>query len=143
MKGSLKYCMLSQEALKMGKINSALRNIEKAVSLYGDPSYEYIRMILLLKKNDPETALAICEKLLPANIFPPAKQAALHLWRARALDLLGRRKDAVLGYREISRKTGQNPHLRKAAQFQLKRPFSADRLPGTFDYTQLGPYMFF
>ncbi|TFG62962.1 MAG: hypothetical protein E4H36_06760, partial [Spirochaetales bacterium] len=72
MKDSLKYCMLSQEALKMGKINSALRNIEKAVSLYGDPSYEYIRMILLLKKNDPETALAICEKLLPANIFPPA-----------------------------------------------------------------------
>lgn len=142
MLSSLNYCMLSQESLKSGKLPAALRNIRKAREIYADPGYAYILALLLMKTGDYGEALSLWERLDSEGLFSGAKHEALLLWKARTLDLLDRRKEAVALYRNLNRDRKGYALLRQAAQHNLRKSFNHDDLPGTFDYTLLGPYVF-
>jgi hypothetical protein len=58
----------------------------------------------------------------------------------RCLDLLGRRSEAREQYHRLLGRPGLGPQLAKAARRGLRQPFR--KLPGVFDYYQLGPLEF-
>jgi hypothetical protein len=88
----------------------------------------------------PAEALEQLGSLRQRQTFPPVAQDALLLWMARCLDLLGRRGEAREQYRRLLGRTELAPQLARAARRGLRRPFR--KLPGAFDYSQLGPLEF-
>lgn len=142
MKESLRRLMLSQELLKKGKRTAALAQIEKAIELHGDPGYRYIYAILLLADGRYAEALSILESLDRPFLFPHVKENALCLWKARALDLMGRRAEAIGIYRGLLRDRNLSPHLREVVRRHVRRPFKAQALPASFDFVMLGPMLF-
>lgn len=142
MRESLRHLMLSQELLKKGRRTAALEHIGKAIELEPDPGYRYIQGILLLAEGRCEEALTVFESLDRPFLFPHVKESALRLWRARALDLLGRRSEALDLYRSLRRDGNLAPELRKVVSRGLRRRFDPSAIPGSFDYTMLGPLLF-
>jgi hypothetical protein len=136
---SLRLCTLSQEHLKKGKIRSAIRALDRAIRLHPDPGYLYVRALLDLLDGHPQEALVRFRELHGHEVFPPVKQEALLLWVGRCLDLLGRRREAKEHYRRLLR-AGLAPSLVAAARRGLRRPYR--KLPGVFDYAQMGPLEF-
>ena len=57
--------------------------------------------LLALADGDPGAALAKLDEAIRLGHEDEARVAACHLWRARALDLLGRRSDALRDYRRV------------------------------------------
>jgi len=139
---SLRQALLSQEELKKGKIRLAIRGLEKARSLHAEPGYEYLLGILYLLNDQARKALETLRQARAAYSFPPLKSAALALWEARCLDLLGKREEAQESYRQILLNSDLELHLRKVLKRSLKKPFTLVQLPGTVDYTLLGPLEF-
>ncbi len=137
---SLRWCTLSQEYLKKGKSGPALRALERAIRRHPDPGYLYVRALLVLLNGRPAEALELLGSLHRGQTFAPVKQDALLLWMGRCLDLLHRRREAQEHYRRLLGRTGLAPQLAKAARRGLRRPFR--KLPGVFEYTQLGPLEF-
>lgn len=137
---SMRWCTLSQEYLKKGKIGPALRALERAIRRHPDPGYLYVRALLVLLDGRPAEALAQLGSLRGRQTFPPVAQDALLLWMARCLDLLGRRSEAKEHYRRLLEQRALAPQLAKAARRSLRRPFR--KLPGVIDYCQLGPLEF-
>ena len=143
MQKSLKYLSLSQEILKRGKVEKAIRTLEKAIELYPEPGYYYIKGILLLKNNRPEESLITIRSLEEHFDFPPVKKSLLPLWEGRCLDILGRREEASAAYKGGLRNSVLVPHVRKALKRSLRRPFSLARMPDIIDYCYLGPMEFY
>jgi hypothetical protein len=141
-KKSLRYLVLSQEELKQGKVRGAIKSLEKGISLYPDPGFEYIRGLLYLMDRRPAEALDIFRALKEQASFAPVKSAALLLWEGRSLDLLGRRKEARTCYRGALLRAGLVPGLRRALRRSLRRRFRHDRMPRTIEYYLMGPLTF-
>jgi hypothetical protein len=137
---SMRWCTLSQEYLKKGKVRHALRAMDQAIRRHPDPGYLYVRALLELLAGRPAEALEQLGSLRRRQTFPPVAQDALLLWMARCLDLLGRRGEAREQYRRLLGRTELAPQLARAARRGLRRPFR--KLPGAFDYSQLGPLEF-
>ncbi len=142
MKDSLRFLMLSQESLKQGKREDAVRQIEKAIELRRDPGYLYIYALLLLGEFRLEEALSLIDELDRPFLFPHVKASALTLWRARALDLMERRDEALDIYRSLAGDVNLPPQMRHAVKRALRRPFRFSSMPKSFDYGVLGPLMF-
>ena len=142
MRASLRRTMLSQEYLKLGKLSSALSSLRRAIELYDEPPYHYIIGILYLKNREFETALQTFQELRKNVTFPPVKHSLLFLWEGRALDLLGRREEAVRVYREGLEEPGLVPHVKEALRKGAKRSFVFEHLPASFDYYLFGPMVF-
>jgi tetratricopeptide (TPR) repeat protein len=136
----MRWCVLSQEYLKKGKIGPALRALDRAIRRHPDPGYLYVRALLILLDGRPAEALQLLGSLRRRQTFPPVAQDALLLWMGRCLDLLGRRGEAREQYRLLLGQAGLAPQLAAAARRGLRRPFR--KLPGVFEYTQLGPLEF-
>lgn len=141
MRVSLRRAMLSQEYLKQGKRAEAVRHLRVAIDQHQDPGYLYVLAILLLGEA-PGEALSIFESLGRTCTFPHVKENALHLWKARALTLLGRREEAVEVYRSLLADANLARHLRKVVRREIRRPCDRRHLPASFDYTMLGPMLF-
>jgi tetratricopeptide (TPR) repeat protein len=139
---SLRYMSLSQEVLKKGKVHSAVRHLERALSLHPDPGYEYLIGILCLLDGQDERALEIFRRLSDESPFPPVKAQALALWHARTLDVLGRRGEARECYRQLLEEPGLSRELGDAARRGLRRPFRRSHMPRTLEYYLLGPMEF-
>ena len=136
---SIRQCTLSQEHLKKGKTRAAIRALERAIRLHPDPGYLYVRALLALLDGHAGEALERFQELHGREVFPRVKQDALLLWMGRCLDLLGRRREAREQYRGLLR-GGLVPGLAAAARRGLSRPYR--KLPGAFDYAQMGPLEF-
>ena len=142
MKKSLWFVTLSQEHLKMGRIADAIKNLERARKLHDDPGYRYIYGILLIMANRTQEALDIFIELHKSFIFPSVKMSALILWKGRCYDLLGQRGKAVLTYKQGLNDSTLVPHMKKAFEKSIKRPFTRDKLPRSIDYYLMGPLEF-
>ncbi|MBN1834971.1 MAG: hypothetical protein JW820_03915, partial [Spirochaetales bacterium] len=141
-KRSLYHLCLSQEELKQGKIEAALRELERAASGCPDPGYEYLLGILYLMAGQPADALERIRRLRSTVPFPPVKSQALGLWEGRCLDMLDERDGARRCYRDVLRQPGLVRTLQAAARRSLRRPFRPDSLPRSFEYYLLGPLNF-
>jgi hypothetical protein len=142
MKRSMRLFMLSQDQLNKGKVRKALRSVEKAIRLYSDPGYKYVKALLHLVNRDSKTALDNIQALKRNHMFSPIKEAALTLWEARCLDILGRRQEAVAVYKSLLRTSGLVKQIQKAARKSLRRKYSYSRLPKSIEYVFLGPLEF-
>ena len=142
MKRSLWFVTLSQEHLKMGRLNDAIKNMERARNLHDDPGYKYIYGILLLMSNRAEEALVMFEDLHSSFRFPPVKMNALILWEGRCYDLLNQRDKAISVYKEGLSDSNLIPHLKKAFEYSIKKQFTIDKLPKSIDYYLMGPLEF-
>ncbi len=141
-KNALYHVSLSQELLNKGRLTRSVRQLKEAYSHYADPSFDYVRAIILLIKGDYREAVSVLQSLREEHLFSPVKDAALSLWYARALDLTGEREKALTVYREVSRSSIPVKQLQEAIQRNMKKPFTADQLPKTFDYYLMGPLEF-
>lgn len=142
MKRSLSVMMLSQEYLKQGNLAAAAAAAERAVQQYRDPGYVYILGLLYMKTGNTAEALSLFREIREKYPFGPVKYSALLLWTGRCLDILGEREDAVRVYKEGRGMPGLVPHMEDAFDAGLKRPFTENRLPASFDYFLLGPLNF-
>lgn len=142
MKRSLSKLMLSQEHLKQGNTNAAVKSAEQAVEMYRDPGYVYILGLLFLKAGRNKEALDLFREVRENYLFGPVKHSALLLWEGRCLDLLERRREAVKVYTEGRNLPGLVPHIEKAFEDGIKRSFDEGRVPASFDYFLLGPLQF-
>jgi hypothetical protein len=142
MKRSLSIMMLSQEYLKQGNLSAAESAAERAVRLYREPGYLYILGIIYMKTGRTGEALDLLRQVREKYPYGPVKYSALILWEGRCLDLLKKREEAVEVYREGRKMPGLVPHMEDAFHAALKRPFTADKLPASFDYFLLGPLNF-
>jgi hypothetical protein len=139
---SMRLLVRSQERLKIGRPEAALRYLEKARALVADPAVEYLLALLYLINGKTETALDLFRRLRTQGLFPPVKAAALRLWEGRCLDILGRRQEAKACYRTLLRRPGLAAGLREAARRHLRRRYLRRMLPRSFDYSLLGPLSF-
>ena len=142
MKRSLWYVTLSQENLKLGKLNDAIKDMEQARRLYDDPGYRYIYGILLLMADRLEEALKVHKDLYTSFRFPPVKTSALILWIGRGYDLMGQRSKAISMYEEGLNDSAVVPHLKEVFEYSFKRPFTKEKLPKSIDYYLMGPLEF-
>lgn len=138
-KKALYHAALSQKLLNNGRLTRAVRQLEAAHSNYADPSFDYVRAIILLIKGDYQEAVSVFRSLREEHIFSPVKDASLSLWYARALDLIGEREKALTVYRDVSRSSILVKQLQEAVKRNMKKPFTAKELPKTFDYYLMGP----
>ncbi len=142
MKEALYHLSLSQELLNNGRLPRAIRQLEEAYEHYNDPSFEYIRAIVLLQAGRYDEGLEVLRALKQNSIFSPVKDTALGLWLGRAYDLTGKRNKALAVYREVLKSSILVKQIREAAQLCLEHPFSHEGLPKTFDYYLMGPLEF-
>ncbi len=139
---ALRLLARSQERLKAGRPQAALRGVERAWALTDDPGCELLLALLCLSAGRPAKALGLLRELRARRIFPPVKAAALALWEGRCLDILGRRGEARACYRALLGEPGLPAELRSAAGRSLRRRFRVRMLPASFDYSLLGPLVF-
>lgn len=92
-----------------------------------DPIYRHMHGVLALKCGNPGKALETLSAgaALPDN---PHRRQAQRLWQARALDLLGRRAEAVSLYGAIAAETPITKPLRAAAEEGGALPYESSRL---------------
>ena len=142
MKKSLWFVTLSQEHLKMGRIDDAIKNMDRARKLHDDPGYRYIYGILLLMAGQEEKALETFLELYKNFKFPPIKMSALLLWIGRSYDLLGHRDKAISIYEDGLKDSALVYHMKKAFEKSIKKPFTKDKIPRSIDYYLMGPLEF-
>ena len=139
---ALYHLSLSQELLNNGRVPRAIRQLEEAYEHYSDPSFEYIRGIVLLIAGRYQEGCDVLYGLKQNHIFSPVKDTALGLWLGRAYDLVGKREKALTVYREVLKSSILVKHLREAVERCLHHPFTPAGLPKTFDYYLMGPLEF-
>ena len=80
----------------------ARREVAAACELQpGQSVYHALLGLLALTDGDAGAALAKLDRAIELGHEDEARLAAFHLWRARALDVLGRRRDALRDYRRV------------------------------------------
>ncbi len=106
-----------------------LESLAEAVDLDpAEPVYRYMMGLFALRTGNPETAM---ESFAAGAAMPDItyRQAAQRLWRARALDLLGRRSQALALYEDLLRERGISRALWSAASKGVAHPFTRAGLP--------------
>jgi len=143
MKESLKLVIASQEDLNEGNVKGAIVNLEKALVLYSDPGYQYIRGLLYLKDKQPEKALQIIRFVKNNFEFPPVKKSVLLLWEGLCLSAQGLNKEAKKCYKYALKQKGLVRHLKKAFKHYKRKAFSLKDWTANIEYPFLGPLRFY
>jgi tetratricopeptide (TPR) repeat protein len=89
-----------------------------------EPLYLFIDGLLKMKAREFQAAKISFDTCLHLGHPHEERIATFHLWRGRALELSGHRKEALLDYRAIL-ELEADPLVRKAAQRGLKRKYKA------------------
>jgi len=121
-------------------VGRARQLIDEARELAPDqPLYHALAGFLALKVGAPAEAFTAFSTALSLGHPDTERLTALHLWRGRAADLLGRRKDAKRDYRaELARRC--DPPVGRAARRNLVLPYrarQARRLVVDFTYADV------
>jgi hypothetical protein len=95
-----------------------------------EPMYHWLAGMMALLSNQAEPAIAAFDRALALGHPDPERIATCHLWRARALDVAGRRDDVVAAYGQ-SLARPSDPPVRAAALAGLERAFTARRVART------------
>jgi hypothetical protein len=105
-------------------VGAALRELSAASELAPEqPLYHFVGGVLALSAGRATDALGALDRALHIGHPDVERVAAFHLWRARALDLLGRRADARRDYRACLGHHADGP-VHRAARRGLRRPFT-------------------
>lgn len=109
-------------------IPGALAELEQLTQKDGqEPIYLMLQGQLCVKVRKFQEALQAFDKAIPMPDIPH-RTAVSMLWKARTLDILGRREDALQVYRGITAMSGIGANLRKAALKGLKRQYRTARI---------------
>jgi len=106
-------------------LTAARGHMEEASRLAPDePLFHFLRGLLHLEAGDAAGAEEAIGRALSLGHPDPERVAAFHLWRGRAMDVLGRRDEAKRDYR---RALGHyaDPPVHRAAKRGLRRAFTA------------------
>jgi hypothetical protein len=106
-------------------LTPAMAELKRAIALDpGEPVYAQVLGLVCLRAGRPAEAEALFTRALarPQSFH---RRSLGHLWRARSLDLQGRRAEALADYRRALAVTPLNPQLREAAEDGLREPYSA------------------
>jgi tetratricopeptide (TPR) repeat protein len=87
--------------------------------------YHVLLGLLAIAEEDASSALASFDQALALGHPDRERIATFHLWRGRALDLLGRRAEAKASYRAAADAPRSDPAVARAARKGLSRPFTA------------------
>jgi hypothetical protein len=92
-----------------------------------EPIYRFMNGLFALKLGAFETA---CDQLGAGAAMSdlPHRSCAQNLWRARALDLLGRRQESTRLYASLAFEPDLHPPLRRSAEDGLARPYRSSSL---------------
>lgn len=82
--------------------------------------------LLALQQGDGERAFSALSRSLDIGHVHPERLAAFHLWRARALDVAGRREEGLRDYRRSLGHHADEP-VREAARRGLQKPYTKKR----------------
>jgi tetratricopeptide (TPR) repeat protein len=100
-----------------GDPRQARQHIESARKLQPQESlYHFMAGLVSLLLEDAEDAALAVSRAIELGHPDPERVATFHLWRARALDILGRRDEALDDYRVPAEANRCDPEVRKAAQ---------------------------
>ncbi|MEZ4219926.1 MAG: C45 family peptidase [Polyangiaceae bacterium] len=103
----------------------AREHLDHAVGLAPDqPLYHFMLGLSSLLARDEARAASAFDRAIALGHGAPERVASFHLWRARALDLLGRRGAALDDYRDAER---GDPLVAKAARRGLRRAYRPRR----------------
>ncbi len=106
-------------------VSSARNHLARAIAHRPEqPLYHYISALLALSAQDSPAAEAALDRALALGHAVPEREASLHLWRARARDLRGRRADALSDYRAA---LSGDPSVRAAAERGLSKRYKSRR----------------
>ncbi len=109
-------------------IPGALAELEQLTNKDGkEPIYLMLQGQLSMKLHKYREALEAFDRAIPLPDIPH-RTAVSMLWKARTLDILGRREEALHVYRDIDALSGIGANLRKAAIKGLRRPYSAAKI---------------
>jgi tetratricopeptide (TPR) repeat protein len=81
--------------------------------------YAFVAGLLALEAKDTQAAKAAFDDAIRTGHAVAQRLAGFHLWRARTLDVMGHRPDALIDYREAA--FAGDPNVRKAGERGLKR----------------------
>lgn len=110
-----------------GDVARARREVAAACELEPRQSvYHALLALLALTDGDAAAALSKLDQAIQLGHEDEARVAAFHLWRARALDLLGRRSDALRDYRRVLGLRADRA-VDVAARRGLSRTYSSQR----------------
>ncbi len=84
--------------------------------------YAFVSGLLELAGSDPHAALASFDAAIALDHHEAERRATFQLWRGRALDLIGRRSEAIDSYR--SARSG-DPNVKRAAEKNERKPYKA------------------
>lgn len=105
-------------------LDTARREVARARSLQPrQPVYAFVAGLLDVAAKKPESALSAFDAALELGHPTPQRLAAFHLWRGRALDMLGRRHEALAEYRTAQE--GADPNVRDAARKNERKRYVA------------------
>lgn len=112
------------ETFDRGNLDAGRERLDHAVTKQPEqPLYRSVAGFLALQAGEPEEALACFDKALELGHPDEERIAAFHGWRGRALDLLGRRDEAIKAYHQALA-LRHDPQLGRAAERGLRRPFT-------------------
>jgi tetratricopeptide (TPR) repeat protein len=86
--------------------------------------YAFVAGLLALGEGDATTAITAFDDALALGHADPERLAAFHLWRGRALDVLGRRDEALGEYRAAE---AGDPNVRRAADKNARKRWEVRR----------------
>jgi tetratricopeptide (TPR) repeat protein len=91
-----------------------------------DALFHALTGLFAIEAGDGDTALARFQRCIELGHPDVERVAAFHLWKARALDLLGRRREALVSYRWALGHVADAP-VHAAARKGLRSPFTRER----------------
>lgn len=110
-----------------GDVQGALREIDAARALEPNQHvYHALAGVLALVSGDAEAALARLSRAVELGHEDEERVATGHLWRGRALDILGRRADAEREYRRVLG-LGRDRNVDRAASRGLRQRYTRGR----------------
>ncbi len=111
-----------------GDVDKARREMAEACELEPRQSvYHAVVGLLALIAGDGAAATMKLDQAIALGHPDEARVAAFHLWRARALDILGRRQDALRDYRRVLGLRGADRPVDAAARRGLRSTYTKDR----------------
>jgi len=115
----------------------ALKHLETASRLQPrEALYAFMAGLVALDAALPDQAVHWLQQALNTGHTSPERQASFHLWRGRALDVVGLRQRARQDYQQVLA-GGADAKVRVAAQKGLQRPWRLRRLALEFNYADL------
>ena len=142
MKTSLSDFYRSQEALNLGKVDSSLLFLNRAISRHNDPGYNYVKVFVEMKLGNIHDALETLEYCKNNFIYSPIKSDALSLLEGRCYDVIGDRDKACSIYKAALENKAMPSNLKSAFKHSLRYKFRLENLPNTIDFAFMGPLEF-